>query len=146
MWQLNLTILLNPRKAFQVVDKENLQNSSLSLGSYLNVASCQFAVFSGNITDINAWNKPLTDSELNEFASKCNQDLNSLPNLISWKNFTKTFSNERNITKFNVTREGYFHQLFCLVTFPWKARSFDKWKWFIHSMNFFISVPYFNVM
>jgi hypothetical protein len=97
------------RKAFQVVDKENLQNSSITLGSYLNVASCQFAVFSGNITDVNAWSRPLSASELNDFASRCNPDLNSLPNLISWKNFTQNFSNEKNITKYNVSKEGIFH-------------------------------------
>ena len=64
------------------------QNTSLTIGGKIYIGGRAFHdnSFLGFITDLNAWNRPLTDQEVEQFIDTCSKSFitNSKPNIISW--------------------------------------------------------------
>ena len=59
--------------------------------------------FTGQMTDLNIWNIPLSRRDIETFAFKCNQSLLEQRKVINWENL-KTFQ-KGNLTKVvNITR------------------------------------------
>ena len=76
------------------------------IGRQLEIANLENQTFfSGKITDVNAWDKPLSTDDLQDLTLNCKNELHRIgpPNLINWQN--ATIINSSSILRFNILRE-----------------------------------------
>ena len=83
---------------------DKTQGNVINLGPVVEIAKYQKLKFTGSITDINAWDRPLTNQNIEEIVSFCNSSFYQVnpPNVLSWSSFTKNFKSA-SISTFNVT-------------------------------------------
>ena len=88
-------------KAFE----EKTQNKVINLGSWVEIANYQGNAITGQVTDLNAWDRPLSTEKVEEWASNCNSSFyqNNPPNVISWLSSKKDLWINGSITSFNVS-------------------------------------------
>ena len=89
------------------MDKEHLETRNISIGNKLEIAKCQNVSFSsGQMTDVNVWNRSLSTMELQDFSLNCSNQHYRLspPYMIDWQNVTMK-NQSGSISGFNISRE-----------------------------------------